>query len=62
MTDIGDWYKGIPRFTKFWFSLTVVISALAKMEVLSYFHLVLNWNFVWRKFQVDSDAFLKEFN
>lgn len=52
MTDIADWYKQLPRFTKYWLSLTVGISLLAKIGILPDFYLVLFWDFVWRKFQV----------
>lgn len=53
MTDIADWYKQLPRFTKYWLSLTVGISLLAKIGILPDFYLVLFWDFVWRKFQVN---------
>ncbi len=52
MTDIADWYKQLPRFTKYWLSLTVGISLLAKIGILPDFYLVLFWDFVWRKLHV----------
>jgi len=52
MTDIADWYKQLPRFTKYWLSLTIGISLLAKIGILPDFYLVLFWDFVWRKFQI----------
>lgn len=53
MTDIADWYKQLPRFTKYWLSLTIGISLLAKIGILPDYYLVLFWDFVWRKFQVN---------
>lgn len=52
MTDIADWYKQLPRFTKYWLSLTIGISLLAKIGILPDYYLVLFWDFVWRKLQV----------
>lgn len=59
MTDIADWYKQLPRFTKYWLSLTVGISLLAKIGILPDYYLVLFWDFVWRKFHVSVDQLLE---
>lgn len=53
MSEISDWYKGIPRFTKVWLSVTVVISLLAKIGVLRPDYLILYWSFIWEEYQVD---------
>lgn len=52
MTDIAVWYKSLPFFTKYWLTLTVGISLIARFGLISNFWLFLDSEFVFRKFQV----------
>lgn len=67
MTDISVWYKSLPNFTKYWLSLTVGISLLARFGILRGEWLYLEPYFVYHDFQVsDLRGFdkqnAKEFN
>lgn len=52
MTDISVWYKNLPIFTKYWLSLTVGISLLARFGILQGYWLHLAPYLVTSKFQV----------
>lgn len=52
MTDISVWYKNLPIFTKYWLSLTVGISLLARFGILQGYWLHLSSEFIFHKFQV----------
>lgn len=56
MTDISVWYKSLPFFTKYWLTLTVGISLIARFGLISNFWLFLDSEFVFRKFQVSDFA------
>ena len=51
MTDIGDWYRNIPIFTKYWFSGTVGVTLLAKFGLLKEYNLILLYEPL-KKFQI----------
>ncbi|XP_063387859.1 derlin-1-like [Cydia fagiglandana] len=42
MTEFRDWYYGIPFFTRYWLSLTVGLSILAKFNLLDFRYLILD--------------------
>lgn len=50
--DIGDWYRSIPRITKYWFTGSVVVPIAAKFGLLNPRHLVLLYNEVIYRFQI----------
>ncbi|XP_002734718.1 derlin-1-like [Saccoglossus kowalevskii] len=50
--DIGDWYRGIPQMTRYWFSGSVVLPLLAKFGLLNPMYLILNFHFVVYNFQI----------
>lgn len=52
MTDVSVWYKNIPMFTKYWFSLTIGISLLARFGILPEQYLTLQSYALFSKFQV----------
>lgn len=52
MTDISVWYKNIPFFTKYWLTLTVGFSLLARFGILQGQWLHLSPYFITNKFQV----------
>lgn len=54
MTDINVWYKELPKFTKYWLSLTVGISLLARFGILPEDWLHLDWTLVYQNFHVSS--------
>lgn len=54
MTDVSVWYKSLPFFTKYWLTLTVGISLVARFGLLSNFWLFLDSEFVFYKFQVSN--------
>ncbi|XP_030759401.1 derlin-1 [Sitophilus oryzae] len=41
MSDLGDWYRGIPRFTKAWFTGTVAFTLLGRFGLLNPVNLIL---------------------
>ena len=50
--DIGDWYRGIPQITKYWFTGSVVVPIAARFGLLSAHYLILVFELVFYKFQV----------
>ena len=50
--DIGDWYRGIPRITKYWFTGSVVVPIAARFGLLGAQWLILVFELVVYKFQV----------
>jgi len=53
-SDIQDWFKSLPIFTRYWFGLTVLFTILGRFSLLNPQWLILSWetfitNFhVWR--------------
>lgn len=54
MTDISDWYKNIPQFTRYWLSATLGISLLSRFGLLQGQWLVLVFELVYTKFHVSN--------
>ena len=52
MTDIGDWYRGIPEMTKYWFTGSVVLPLLGRFGLFSPYFMAIEWNLLIYKFQV----------
>jgi len=52
MSEITDWFKGLPTFTRFWFGLTVGTSLLGKFGLLHPRNLVLLYEPFVQKFQI----------
>ena len=50
--DIGDWYRGIPKITKWWFTGSVIIPIAAKIGLLNPMWLFLHYESLIYKFQV----------
>ncbi|CAI9715442.1 Hypothetical predicted protein [Octopus vulgaris] len=50
--DIGDWFRSIPRITKFWFVGSIALPLAAKFGLLSPVMLILRYDFVVYKFQI----------
>ena len=58
MSDISNWYKQVPYFTRIWLTATVAISLLAKLQVLPTAFLYLDAALVFKKFQVSRKPFM----
>lgn len=52
MTDISEWYQRLPIFTRYWLSLTVGISLLARFGILPQSYLMLIPKFIWENWHV----------
>lgn len=52
MTDISEWYKHVPIFTKYWLSLSVGFSIVAKFGILAPSHLILRPELIFSKLQI----------
>ncbi|CAO1352894.1 unnamed protein product [Diamesa hyperborea] len=52
MSDISNWYKQVPYFTRIWLTATVAISLLAKLQILPTAFLYLDAALVFKKFQI----------
>ncbi|GAB1598273.1 derlin-1-like [Argonauta hians] len=50
--DIGDWFRSIPRITKFWFVGSIALPIAARFGLLSPLWLILRYEFVIYKFQI----------
>lgn len=50
--DIGDWYRGIPQMTKYWFTGSVVVPLVARFGLINPRNLILIFESVVYKFQV----------
>jgi len=51
MSDLGDWYRSVPRFTRAWFTGTVTLTLLGRFGLLNPLNLILLYDAV-KKFQV----------
>ena len=51
--DIGDWYRGIPQMTKYWFTGSVVVPIVARFGLLNPAWLFLHFESFIYKFQVN---------
>jgi hypothetical protein len=52
MAEIADWFKGQPFFTRYWFGGTIGVSLLARFGLLPAQLLILNWDLLFKSFQV----------
>lgn len=50
--DVGQWYKALPKFTRYWLTTTVVMSILARFEILPMEYLYLTRESVLTKLQL----------
>lgn len=50
--DIGDWYRGIPQFTRYWFTGVVGLSLLGRFGIFSPMTLILEYYAVVYHFQI----------
>jgi len=52
MADVGDWFKSLPQFTRYWFGGTVGASLLARFGILPPQLLVLTYELFINRFQI----------
>ncbi|XP_036328803.1 derlin-1-like [Rhagoletis pomonella] len=52
MTDPGQWYKQLPRFTRYWLTATVVLSLLTRFDILPLESVYLSRDAVWGRLQL----------
>jgi len=50
--DIGDWYRGIPQITKYWFTGSVVVPLMGRMGLLNPRWMILDFSSFIYSFQV----------
>ncbi|XP_060531352.1 derlin-1 [Cylas formicarius] len=51
MSDFGDWYRSVPRFTRAWFTGTVALTLLGRFGLISPLNLILLFEPV-KRFQI----------
>lgn len=65
MSDFSAWYYSVPRFTRLWFTGTVAITLLGKLNLIPVGYLFLSSELLFTKLQVISIYYLSlrfEFN
>lgn len=50
--DFSTWYYSVPTFTRLWFSGTIVVTLLGKLNILPVQYLFLSSSFVFKNLQV----------
>ena len=50
--DLGDWFRGIPVVTRWWFSLSIGFTLLGRFGLLNVMHMFLSFKLVVYKFQI----------
>lgn len=50
--DIGDWYRGIPQITKYWFTGSIVLPLIGRFGFVNAMNLVLDYNSIVYRFQI----------
>jgi len=50
--DIGDWFRGIPIVTRWWFSLSIIFPLLGRIGLFPPYYMILDFELVAYKFQV----------
>nr|AEE62126.1 unknown [Dendroctonus ponderosae] len=52
MSDLGDWYRGVPRFTRLWFTGTVALTLFGRFGLLNPINLILLYSEAVKRLQV----------
>ncbi|XP_032219163.2 derlin-1-like [Nematostella vectensis] len=50
--EIGEWFRGIPLITRYWFLLSVVFPLLGRIGILHPLYMILNFDLVFYRFQI----------
>ena len=56
-TDIQDWFRSLPFFTKYWFGGSVLFTLLGRFNLVNSYWLVLTWDTFITKYAVTTLAF-----
>ncbi|CAH1780366.1 unnamed protein product [Owenia fusiformis] len=51
-SDIGDWYRGIPQITRYWFTASVVFPLAGKIGLFAPLTMILKYEWVVHHFQI----------
>jgi derlin-1 len=52
MSELTDWFKSLPLFTRHWFGLTIALSLLGRFGILSPIYLILDYHSLIHSFHV----------
>lgn len=52
MSDLGEWFKGIPFFTRWWLALTAAFTLFGRFGIVKSYQLTLLYEPFIKKFQV----------
>jgi len=52
MSELTDWFKALPLFTRHWFGLTIALSLLGRFGILSPIYLILDYTSLFHSFHV----------
>jgi len=52
MSEIADWFRSLPTFTRYWFALSIVFPILGRFKILSYQLLMLDYELLFKHFQI----------
>ncbi|XP_045460693.1 derlin-1 [Harmonia axyridis] len=52
MSDISDWFKTIPVFTRYWFGSTIALTLIGRFGIVSPYTLILLYEPFLKKFQI----------
>lgn len=52
MSELTDWFKSLPIFTRHWFALTILLSLLGRFSILSPKYLILDYFSIFHSFQI----------
>ncbi|XP_063218216.1 derlin-1 [Bacillus rossius redtenbacheri] len=52
MSDIGEWFKSVPLFTRYWFALSIGFSLVARLGIVNPYYLYLVPDLFIQKFQI----------
>ncbi|KXJ26931.1 derlin-1 [Exaiptasia diaphana] len=50
--DIGDWFRGIPIITRYWFSLSIIFPLLGRIGLINAYYMLLDFGLVIYNFQI----------
>ena len=50
--DFGDWYRGIPQVTRYWFTGSIALPLLGKIGLVNPLWMILDLNRILYKFEV----------
>lgn len=52
MSEIADWFKSLPFFTRYWLSLSIALPVAARFRLISQYYLVFDYKEVFKHLQL----------